>query len=296
MRIAKLWLVLGLLVAPAVGGHAQRARAGRGVAGSGLEQGEVLVAVRSDVRLAIKGIRATLNDRLAAMTSAISSEMPAVRECYSKLVATRPATVGGLRAVVVLEPGASPPNVEITEVDGSDAALTSCVAKLLRGLNLRGVERPAAVEVTLTFDNTRARGQAAVDATQAAFTANLERQQDGSYVGRWQTENNEISFVVRVGASDGEPLAQTLVGAVRAGFYGFVDCRRRSGRHGMNPAGEIEMDLRIAGDGKISGHVTRITVEDTKRTPACVEKAATRLQLTGHRGAARASVTVVFAG
>jgi len=289
-------MLLTLALSPAVDVQAQRARTGRGVADSGLEQGEVLVAVRSDVRLAIKGLRATLTDRLAGLTAAVSGQMPGIRTCYSTLVATRPATVGGMRALIVLEPGSAPASVEITEVDGSDAELTACVGRILRTLDLRAVERPAAAEVALTFNNTRADGQTQVDARQAAFAANVERADDGSYVGRWETETADISFAVHVAAADGEALARALVSSVRAGYTGFVDCRRRAGRQGMSPAGELDLDLRIAADGKITGHVTRTSVEDRKRTPACVEKAATRLPFEGARGAGRARITVRFAG
>lgn len=267
-----------------------------GVANSGMQQGEAVVAVRSDVRLAIKGIRATLSDRLAAMTREISAQMPAVRACYTKIVATRPATVGGMRAVIVLEPGRGAPSIETTEIDGSDAELSACIGKILRHLDLRGVERPAAAELTLSFDNTRARGQAVLEERAAGFVANVETAPDGNHVGRWHTDGSEITFEVRVAAASGGPeLAQSLVLGLRAGFSAFLDCRRRAGRQGMNPSGDVELDVQVARNGDVSGHVARSSVEDQKRTPGCVEKAVGRLRLESVTRAGRASMIVHFA-
>ncbi len=265
-----------------------------GVANSGMQQGEAVVAVRSDVRLAIKGIRATLSDRLAAMTREISAQMPAVRACYSKIVATRPATVGGMRAVIVLEPGRSAPSIELTEVDGSDEELSACIGKIFRRLELRGVERPAAVEVTLSFDNTRARGQAALEARAGDFVANVETTPDGNHVGRWHTDGEEIAFEARAAGEGGAELARGLVVALREGFSGFLDCRRRAGRQGMSPEGAIDVDVRVARDGAVSGQVTRAALEDQKRTPGCVEKAVERLRVAPMRRAGRAALIVKF--
>lgn len=297
MKRSALRAVFCLALAWTTAAQAQtRPASGEGVANSGLEQGEAMVSVRSDVRLAIKGIRATLSDRLAGMTGAVSGRMPAIRECYSKVVATRPATVGGIRAVIVLAPDSGAPSIEMSQIDGADGELSTCVGKVLRQLDLRAVERPAAVEITLTFGNSRAQGQAQSEQHQAAFVANVERKPDGIVVGHWRTDGGEIEFSLEVREPDGEDLASALVGAVRAAFSGFVDCRRRAARHGMSSAGEIVVDLRVGRDGKVAGHTVRATVEDQKRTPGCVEKAASRLELEPQRRAARAVLNVHFAG
>lgn len=272
--------------APAVGG---------GVANSGMQQGEAVVAVRSDVRLAVKGIRATLSDRLTALTREVTVEMPAVRACYTKLIATRPATVGGMRATIILEAGRPNPSIEMTEIDGTDAELSACVGKVFRRLSFREVERPAAAEVTLTFDNTRARGQAQLEERQAAFVVSVERDSENNHVGRWQTDGGEVVFEIVVPASAGADVAERLVHGVRGGFSGFLDCRRRAGRKGMNPVGEVTLDVGVGRDGKLSGHVTNSTVEDEKRTPGCVEKAISKIRLDPARRPARASIRVRFA-
>lgn len=296
MKQALIVCLMCLSLSGAQATYAQQPGAGSGVASSGMEQGEAVVAVRSDVRLAIKGIRATLSDRLTALTREVTAQMPAVRACYSRLIETRPATVGGLRAVIVLEPGKPKPSIEITEVDGADAELTACVSKILKRLELRGIERPAAIEATLSFDNSRARGQAQLEQRQAAFQANVQHAASGGYVGHWQTDGGEIAFDLEVAEGDGEAAAQALVMAVRAGFSGFLDCRRRAGRQGMNPTGEITLEVRVGRDGKATANVQNSTVEDTKRTPGCVEKAVSRLQVEPGRRATRSQLKVTFTG
>lgn len=265
-----------------------------GVAESGLQQGEVAVSVRSEVRLAIKGIRATLSDRLNGMTREVSAQMPAVRACYGKLVAKRPATVGALRAEIVLEADSRRAAVDVTEVDGSDRELTACIEKLLRALPFRDVERPAAAEVTLSFDNTRARGQAQLEEHQAEFSVEVSRDSDGAAVGQWATEDGAIVFVAKAPGETGPDLIRAVLTGIRAGFSGFLDCHRRAGRKGMNPVGEIELSVRAA-RGDLAGHATRVAIQDTQRTPGCVEKAVGRVALGRGSSSGNLTLTVRFA-
>jgi len=273
---------------------AQGAQVG-GVAESGLQQGEVAVSVRSEVRLAIKGIRATLSDRLNGMTREVSAQMPAVRGCYNKLVAKRPATVGGLRAEIVLGADSRRVRVDVTEVDGSDRELTACIEKLLRALPFREVERPAAAEVTLSFDNTRARGQAQLEEHQAEFSVDVSRDTDGVAVGQWATEGGAIVFTAKASGESGPDLVGGVLRGLRAGFSGFLDCHRRAGRKGMNPVGEIELSVRASRNGELVGSAIRVAIQDTQRTPGCVEKAIGRVDLGRDSPVGTIKLTVRFA-
>lgn len=266
-----------------------------GVAESGLQQGEVAVSVRSEVRLAIKGIRATLSDRLNGMTREVSAQMPAVRACYSKLVAKRPATVGGVRAEIVLEADSRRVEVEVTEVDGSDRELTACIEKLLRALPFREVERPAAAEVTLSFDNTRARGQAQLEEHQAEFSVDVSRGADGTAAGQWATDGGAIVFIAKATGETGPDLVRAVLTGIRAGFSGFLDCHRRAGRKGMNPVGEIDLSVRASRGGDLVGSAIRVAIQDTQRTPTCVEKAISRVALGRRSSSGTLTLTVRFA-
>lgn len=284
--------IVSLVLACSLPAGAAGAQVG-GVAESGLHQGEVTVSVRSEVRLAIKGIRATLSDRLNGMTREVSAQMPAVRACYSKLVAQRPATVGGLRAEIVLEADSRVAAVAVTEVDGSDRELTGCIEKLLRALPFREVERPAAAEVTFSFDNSRARGQAQMEEYRAEFSVDVSLDTDGAAVGRWATEDGAIVFSAKAGGQSGPDLVRAVLTGIRAGFSGFLDCHRRAGRKGMNPVGEVELSVRAA-RGELQGRATRVAIQDTQRTPGCVEKAIGRVALGPGSSSGSLNLTVRF--
>ena len=86
------------------------AAAGAQDAASGpMGQGEANINVRSDVRLAIKGTRATISERIDQLTEVVTDLMPDMRKCYRELVAKRPTTVGALAIRIKLDPPANAP-------------------------------------------------------------------------------------------------------------------------------------------------------------------------------------------
>lgn len=265
-----------------------------GVASSGMSQGEAVINVRSDVKMSIKGTRATTTDRIDKLGKTVSDAMPQVRTCYRELVAKRPATVGGLRVEITLEQGTKDVAVQVTEQDGSDRELTGCVKKVLARLPLQRLERPSAAIVTLEFSNTRAQGQGLVDEA-AAREAQIEvtTEADGLLRSRVVTGDGKVTFDVSGDAKLGEQGVRSVLLALKSQFAGFLDCRRRANKNGLSPAGTIDVDLSLQRGGKAKVKLTGCTVAH-ERAPICVERALGRVRYEAAPPGRRAKVQVTF--
>ena len=279
------WWVAGAVLG---GGAAAQGLGG----GSPMGQGEANINVRADIKMSIQGTRATPADRVQLLTDAVSQQLAPMRTCYYDLVAKRPTSVGALAIRITLDPGGGPPDLELKELGGTEPALTNCVRKALDNAPLGKVPRPAAAIVTLQFDNTRARGQEAMEQRSAVADKVTVSERDGGYEAEWRSGDGKVGFNVRSAKSSAA--VEAVVRTLRDSYAGFADCRRRSEKDGKSPKGELAVSLQLQRGGKAAGKVDSSTVAHERAVP-CVERVLKRLKFGGAPPAQRVTVKVAFA-
>ncbi len=265
-------------------------------AGDPMGQGEASINVRSDVKLEIKGIRATITERLEQLTEVVTGQMTPIRKCYRDLIAKRPTTVGSLAIRITLEQGNEPPLFELKENGGTEPELTACVKRLLERASFKKVGRPAAAIATLDFANTRARGEAEMQQRiEAQDRVELRDRAGGGVEADWAASDGKVAFTVGSAGGSREAV-EAVMRTLRASFAGFADCRRRSEKGGLSPAGVLEVDLQLQRGGKSSAKVKSSTVAHERAVP-CTERAFGKLRFGGDAPAGqRVDVKVTFGG
>jgi hypothetical protein len=264
-----------------------------GVASSGMGQGQANINVRSDIRLAIKGTRATISERLDQLTAVVTDQMPELRKCYRDIVAKRPTSVGSLAIRITLDPG-EPTRLEFKETGGSDEQLTTCVRRVLEKAPFRKVAQPAAAIATLDFENTRAKGEAEMqERREAQERVDLRERAGGGHEASWATSDGKVSFTV--GSDRSADAIGVVMRALRSSFAGFADCRRRSEKGGLSPAGDLEIQLQLQRGGKGSAKVKSSTVAHERAVP-CVERVFGRMKFDGAPPGQRVDIRVTFGG
>lgn len=265
-----------------------------GVAKSGMSQGQALIAVRSDVKLSLKGTGGTTSKRVAALGEAAGQQMTALRQCYSRLVAQQPATVGRLRILVTFKDNNKRPALEVSERKGTDAALSDCVRDVLEKMTLKADDRPAAAFLTLDFDNSRAEGQAMLN-SKLAESKEIEVSVDGNgkHTASWTTSNGKVTFTISAEPSvSKESVANILLG-FKQSYAGYIDCRRRAGSRGDSPAGQTVAVLRIQRKGRVKADIQSCTIA-RKKGRVCMEKTLSKLVYKDVPANTQATVTVDF--
>jgi hypothetical protein len=261
---------------------------------SAMGQGEANINVRSDVKLAIKGTRSTTTVRLQQLTDVVTDQMPELRKCYRDLIAKRPTTVGSIAIRITLEQGNDPPQVEIKETGGSEPDLTGCVRRVLTRAPFKKVERPAAAIATLEFENTRAKGQAEMEQRrETTERIDVREREGGGFEASWSANDGKVAFTVGSGGS--REAVEAALRTLRDSFAGFADCRRRSEKGGLSPAGDLEVQLQLQRGGKNSAKVTSSTVAHERAVP-CVQRAFGRLKFADAPPGQRLDVRVTFGG
>ena len=255
-------------------------------------QGEASINVRSDVKLAIKGTRSTTTARLQQLTDVVSDQMPALRKCYRELIAKRPTTVGGIAIRMILEQGNEPVQIEIKETGGSEPDLTACVRRVIARAPFKKVERPAAAIATLEFENTRAKGQAEMEQRrETTERVDVRERQGGGYEASWTSNDGKVSF--GVGSAGSSQAVEAVLGKLRDSFAGFADCRRRSQKGGLSPAGDLSVTVQLQGGGKARAKIESSTVAHQRAVP-CTERVFKRLKFAGAPAGERVDVRVTF--
>jgi hypothetical protein len=253
-------------------------------------QGEANINVRADIKLSIQGTRATPADRVQLLTDAVSGQMAGMRTCYYDLVAKHPTTVGSLAIRITLDPGKDP-DFELKESGGTEPALTKCVRKSLEKAPLRKIPRPAAAIVTLQFDNSRAKGQEAMEQRAAVADKVVVAEREGGYEANWASGDGKVAFNVRSAKSSAA--VEAALRTLRDSYAGFADCRRRSQKDGKSPKGELAVSVQLQHGGKAAAKVESSTVAHERAVP-CVERVMKRLKFGGAPAAQRVDVRVAF--
>jgi hypothetical protein len=291
LRRGHRW-VAAALTAALCGGAAGSGAAQEG--GGPMGQGQASINVRADIKLAIKGTRATPPDRVQQLTDAVSEQMAAMRTCYHDLVAKRPTTVGSIAMRITLEQGGEPALIETKEAGGTDPDLTGCVQKAVAKAAFGKVTRPAAAVVTLEFDNTRAKGQEQMDSRAAvAEQVQVTERTDGGFEAGWKSNDGKVGFVVSSAKS--KEAVEVVLRTLRDGYAGFADCRRRSEKDGKSPAGQIAVQLQLQRGGKAGAKVGSSTVAHERAVP-CVERVLKRIEFQGAPPAQKVDVTMTWSG
>ncbi|MCS6799827.1 MAG: hypothetical protein NZ898_15140 [Myxococcota bacterium] len=272
-RVARCLVCVGV----AFGVDATRARAQGhgGVAESGMAQGEAQVSTRSDVRMSVENGPGTSAARLGPLAGALAGAMAEIRRCYQQTLADRPTVTGRMRLRVELPAERGPLRVALADDGTGDASLGRCVGRALGAVPVRDLERPAVAFVVLDFDNTAA-ASAAVHAERvaAASVVALQRDEQGRPFTEVSLPGREIVIRMHAEGTTPEQALVQLTRDVRAAIPGLLDCRRRAGRRGASPAGDLVVDLAVAARGRPRVRVGSSSVADP-RAPTCVSRALT---------------------
>lgn len=278
------WLVW-VVVAPALA-EAQ--------SGDSMGQGEAAIAVRSDVTLSVKGTGGTSSERLAKLGQAVSDEMGEIRSCYRKLVSTAPEVMGKVRVKLRLDK-AKKPEIEVLEQTDGSELLLKCVSQVLRRAKYGDVGRPASAFLTMTFDNSRARGQAEmVEAAAKRAKVDVRDTLSGDREATWSTEGEQITFRVRVDGEAPEGAAAYVMKWIRQHYAAFLDCRRRSEQGGLSPEGDINIQLSVDARGRAKVSYGEVTVAH-RRARTCTEPLFRRLPFDKPSAPVSAQLRVHFA-
>ena len=261
---------------------------------SPMGQGQANIAVRADIKLSIKGTRATPPDRVQQLTDAVSAQMAAMRTCYFDLVNKRPTTVGAIAMRITLDPGGEPAQIETKETGGTDPDLTGCVKKAVAKAAFAKVTRPAAAVVTLEFDNTRAKGQGVMESRAAvADQVAVTDKAGGGFEATWKSLDGKVSFLVSSAKS--KEAVEVVLRTLRDDYAGFADCRRRSEKDGKSPAGEIAVQLQLQRGGKANTKVGTSSVAHERAVP-CVERVFKRISYQGAPAAQKVDLLMTWSG
>jgi hypothetical protein len=257
-------------------------------------QGQAAIAVRSDVKLGIKGTGGTTSERLAKLGQAVGDQMGDIRTCYRKQVASSPEIVAALRLRIALEKS-DKPVVELTEQTAGSKELFACVSRALVNGKYRDVGRPAQAMLSLEFDNSRARGQAEMVERKSQLGRADTRDTSGADgQGSWSSDGGQLRFLVRMEPAAPAGALDLVIRGFQAGYAAFLDCRRKCEKGGTSPEGDIEAELKIDRQARATAHLGNITVAH-ERAPACADRAFKRVRFDKPQAPLQAHVTVHFA-
>lgn len=275
---------------------ASPAAAQGGVANSGMEQGEARITSRSDVRLSMESLPGTSGAAVTALGQRVGAKMAQIRRCYEQRVEEDPTVVGTLRLRFLLE-ARGRPRVEIDRDDVDDAPLLRCITRELERIDVAQLTRPTRAIVALELANTAARGVEASaararEARQVAWTI-----EDGKPTSSGGTPDGRVRFRV---VGQHREQAAAVVAAHRAllgVLPGLMDCRRRSGRRGRAPGGDVSITMQIRQGRAPTGRVTRSTVRDERRrgfTQSCLNQVLSGIEGPAAEGSGQVRVELHF--
>jgi hypothetical protein len=267
--------------------------------GSGsMGQGEANISVRSDVTLSVKGTGGTSSERLSKLGQSVSDQMVEIRSCYRTLVKDAPEVMGKVRFKLRLDKENEKdkkPELEVLDQSGGAEPLVQCVTKVLTTAKYVGVGRPASAFLSMTFDNSRARGQAEMT-QRAAKLAHVDVRDtlSGQREANWATEGDEVKFRIRADPAEPQDSVGVVMNWIRKNYAAFLDCRRRSEQGGISPEGDIEMQVSV--DARGQGKVKYGTVTVTHaRARTCTEPLFKKLPFDKPSAPLNARLDVHFA-
>jgi len=262
--------------------------------GGAMGQGEASIAVRSDVKLSVKGTGGTPSERLSKLGQSVSDELGEIRTCYRKLVANSPEITGTLRLRLGLEKDQRPA-LSVLNQGGAAEPLVQCVTQVLTRAKYADVARPAAAFLTLEFDNSRARGQSQM-LEKSAELAHVEVHTNpaGLREASWATMAQEVRFTVEAESAAPPAAVELVLQGFTRGYAAFLDCRRKCEQGGASPEGDIHARVAVDAKGHAKFTLGEVTVAH-KRAPGCAERAFQRVPFDKPDAPLQANVRVHFA-
>jgi hypothetical protein len=290
MSTLSRWLILAALALAASPASAQRVG---GVANSGMGQGEARITSRSDVRLSMESMPGTSGAAVSALGQRVGSSMTAIRTCYEERIEENPTVTGTLRLRFLLENRGNA-RVEIDNDGVGDREVVRCITNVLEGLPSRDLSRPTRAVVQLVLANSAARGVAqASQQAQRAQAVVLNTDAQGNPTASGGTDDQRVTFVV---TGEGSGSGETVAAAHRAlmiALPGLLDCRRRSGRRGEGPGGDLTASMQILVGRSPTARMTASTVPN-ENTRSCVGRVLGRIEHRPTEGRGRVSVRIHF--
>lgn len=247
-----------------------------GVGNSGMDQGQARITSRADVRLSMESMRGTGRAAVTVLGQRVGAEMTRIRGCYEARVEEDPTITGVLRLRFLLEERGRP-RVEVDRDGVDDGALVRCITRVLERLDIAQLSRPTRAIVALQLANTAARGaEASAERAQETRQVTLTMDGDGNPTSSGGTEDRRVRFTVTGSGGDSGPAVAAAHRGLMTVLPGLMDCRRRSGRRGRAPAGELTATMRIQRGRAPVTQVTRASVPHERRqgwTRRCVSQA-----------------------
>jgi hypothetical protein len=250
------------------------------------------------VTLSVKGTGGTSSERLSKLGQAVSDEMVEIRTCYRKLVKDAPEVMGKLRMKLRLDrenDKDKKPELEVLDQSVGAEPLLKCVTQVLSSAKYVGVGRPASAFLAMTFDNSRARGQAEM-VQRAAKLAQVDVRDtlSGQREASWATEGDAVKFRVRTDPSEPDDAVGLVMNWIRKHYAAFLDCRRRSEQGGISPEGDIEIQLSVDARGAAKVKYGAVTVTHA-RARTCTEPLFKKLPFEKPSAPLNARLDVHFA-
>lgn len=258
-----------------------------GVASSGMGQGEARISSRSDVRLSMESLPGTSGAAVSALGTRVGGRMAQIRGCYEETVSENPTVRGTLRLRLLLERRGRP-NVEVDRDAVNDAGLVRCISRQLQAIDTARLQRPTHAVVQLELANSAARGaERAATRAEQARQVQITIDGDGNPTTSGGTPDGRVRFTV---TGRGRESANVVADGYRSLMQvlpGLMDCRRRAGRRGRSPAGDLSVQLQMREGRPARSRVTRSTVPN-ERTRGCVSRVLRRIE---HRASGSGRVT-----
>ena len=158
---------------------------------------------------------------------------------------------------------------------------------------LRKVSRPAAAVLTLDFQNSRAKGEAEMQQRKEAADRFDVRQQDGAFAADWGSPDGKVASP-RAAPRAMRSRSRCARCATRS--PSFADCRRRSEKGGLSPAGVLDVQLQLQHGGKAVPKSRRAPSPTSAQCP-CTERVLKGLRFDAAAPAGqRVQVLVKFSG
>jgi hypothetical protein len=233
-----------------------------------MSQGSGAITTRSDVNLSVENLPGTSSLRLNAIGQAISSKMGDIRQCYADVTSERPITTGDMRMSVRIDRQRRAA-IAVAHDGINDAPLRQCILRALRRASFAEVRGPAGGMVVVQFNNTAAEGAALVARERTQNQETVVQMVDGHPQARSATTQGEVTVLLRGMGNTSAEAVNAMYRSVQARIGSLLDCRRRAGRRGMDPAGDIVLSLRVPPRGTPQGRNISNTVT-AQRAPSCV--------------------------
>jgi hypothetical protein len=292
VRMSNRLLLLSGLFASLIAAPAAAQRVG-GVGNSGMGQGEARIVSRSDVRLSMESMPGTGAAAVGALGQRVGARMADLRRCYEERVEEDPTVTGTLRMRFLLE-NRGAPRIEMDNDGVRDRAVVQCITRVLERVESRELARPTRAIVQLVLSNTAAQGvRNAQQEAQRAQEVTITNDAQGNPTASGGTEDRRVRFTV---SAQGRNARENVTAAHRAlmtALPGLMDCRRRSGRGGNAPGGDLIAMLTIRRNNTPTARVTNSTVPN-ERTEGCVGRALDQMTHEPTEGGGRVEARIHF--